>query len=541
MKPSPVLCFVCLLLLTAAALAIRLPRLAERPMHGDEANQAVKTGILLETGEYHYDPVEHHGPSLYWLTLPSLWLQGRTQFAQTTEVDYRIVPLVFGVGLVLLLWLVADGLGRGATVLAGIFTVISPALVFYSRYYIQETLLVFFALAALAAGWRYTRGRRLGWAVACGAALGMMHATKETWGLSAAAAGLGGVLLLGWTRWREGTWLVAREDWRPRALLGFVAAAALVTVVLYSSFGRHPRGPLDSLLAYAVYVRRGSEAGIHSHPWFYYLELLLAFRPAKGFFWSEGLIVGLAAIGTLASLARGALPAPQRYFCRFLALYTLALTALYAAVSYKTPWCLLSFFHGMILLAGVGGWYLLQRAWAATRGERRRGWMLRLATGVPVAGLLAAGTLHLGHQCYWLNFRLAADYRNPHVYAHTSTSIKNLARTIDDLRQVSPRGRHLTIHVVTPENYWPLPWYVRQIDPDSVGYWQDAATWTRDVSSLPAPDLLILTPDVQQQVDAALPAAYNQQMMYGLRPDVLLHAYVREELWEPFVNSRSGG
>lgn len=539
MKPSQVLSVACLLLLAAAAWMIRLPRLAERPMHGDEANQAVKTGILLETGEYQYDPVEHHGPSLYWLTLPSLWLQGRTDFSQTTETDYRIVPVVFGVGLILLLCLVADGLGRGAAVLAGLFTAISPALVFYSRYYIQETLLVFFALAALAAGWRYARSPKVAWAVLGGTAIGMMHATKETWVLSAAAAGLGGALFLAWTRWREGTWLVGRKDWQPRALIGFLAAACFVTLVLYSSFNRNPRGPLDSILAYAVYLRRGSEAGIHSHPWYYYLELLLAFRPAKGFFWSEGLIVALAAIGTLASLARDALPVPQRYFCRFLAFYTLTLTALYAAISYKTPWCLLSFFHGMILLAGVGTWYILRLVWLPRRGTERPFPWLRLAAAFLVTALLAAGMLHLGRQCHWLNFRLAADYRNPYVYAHTSGSIKNLARTIENLSEVSPRRRHLTIHVVTPQNYWPLPWYVRQIHPDAVGYWQDAAAWARDASAHSAPDVIILTPDVQDQVDAALPDAYNQQMMYGLRPDVLLHVYVREALWESFVASRS--
>ena len=50
-------------------LAVRLPH-SPRPMHGDEANQAVRTGMLLETGRYDYDPQDHHGPSLYWLTLP---------------------------------------------------------------------------------------------------------------------------------------------------------------------------------------------------------------------------------------------------------------------------------------------------------------------------------------------------------------------------------------------------------------------------------------------------------------------------------------
>ena len=39
----------------AAGLWLRLARLDARPMHHDEANQAVKFGALLETGEYRYD------------------------------------------------------------------------------------------------------------------------------------------------------------------------------------------------------------------------------------------------------------------------------------------------------------------------------------------------------------------------------------------------------------------------------------------------------------------------------------------------------
>ena len=55
----------------AAGLALRLARLDVRPMHHDEANQAVKFGALLERGEYRYDFHDHHGPTLYYLTLPS--------------------------------------------------------------------------------------------------------------------------------------------------------------------------------------------------------------------------------------------------------------------------------------------------------------------------------------------------------------------------------------------------------------------------------------------------------------------------------------
>ena len=52
----------------AAGLALRLARLDVRPMHHDEANQAVKFGALLERGEYRYDAHDHHGPTLYYLT-----------------------------------------------------------------------------------------------------------------------------------------------------------------------------------------------------------------------------------------------------------------------------------------------------------------------------------------------------------------------------------------------------------------------------------------------------------------------------------------
>ena len=59
---------VCLL-----GLWLRFPGLDQKPLHHDEANQAIKFGDLLENGDYKYDPVDHHGPTLYYLTLPIAW------------------------------------------------------------------------------------------------------------------------------------------------------------------------------------------------------------------------------------------------------------------------------------------------------------------------------------------------------------------------------------------------------------------------------------------------------------------------------------
>ncbi len=517
---------ILLLAAFAAALAFRLPRLGLRPMHGDEANQAVKTGDLYETGSYAYDPAEHHGPSLYYLTLPSIWLSPARRFADTAESTYRVVPALVGAFLVLLLFLVIDGLGWPAAVAAGVLTAISPAMVFYSRYYIQETLLVFFTFAALASAWRYARTRSVVWAAAAGASLGLMHATKETWVLAAAAMGAGLGLTALWAR-RHGDAPAAsgpapgaetRSKLRHAHIAAAAGAAVLVAALLYSSFGSNLHGPLDSLLTYATYGKRAGGEGLHEHPWHYYLSILIADHPARGFFWTEGLIVGLAIVGAVAGLRRGGVPDGAAPAVRFLAFYTLVLTALYAAIPYKTPWCLLGFLHGMILLAGVG-------AVAVAR------WMPRKPARWAAGAILLALVAQLGWQSWQLNFRFHADQRNPYVYAHTSTDAVNLADLIGRVAQTLPQPETMTIHVVTAVNYWPLPWYLRKFD--RVG-WSKQEVLQDPGVDLDA-DVIVTSPEIQDRLDARLRGRYAPPRLFGLRPDVHLALYVREALWQSFL------
>ena len=80
----------------------------------------------------------------------------------------------------------------------------------------------------------------------------------------------------------------------------------------------------------------------------------------------------------------------------------------------------------------------------------------------------------------------------------------------------------MAVHVVTAENYWPLPWYLRGSKPNSVGYWNAPASWSRDAANLPPPDVIVTTPEEAAAIDVHVRAAYNRQMLYGLRPGVLL-------------------
>ena len=131
----------------AAGLALRLARLDVRPMHHDEANQAVKFGALVERSQYRYDTHDHHGPTLYYLTLPAAWLRGQATLASLDERTLRAVPAVFGAATILLLPLLTSGIGRTAVASAAVLMALSPAMVFYSRMYIQESMFACFALA----------------------------------------------------------------------------------------------------------------------------------------------------------------------------------------------------------------------------------------------------------------------------------------------------------------------------------------------------------------------------------------------------------
>ncbi len=504
------------LLLVMAGLALALWHLGldERPMHNDEAVNAIKFGQLWQGEGYKYDPNEHHGPALYYATYALSRLTGAPRnFDQFSETRFRFTTALFGVGLILLLLLVADGLGRNATVWAALFTAISPAIVFYSRYYIHEILLAFFTFLAIAAGWRYSRSGKIGWALLCGAGVGLMDATKETFVITLAAAALALGLNRLWHRWLDASAAPAR----PAGLeLGHAVAAIgvwlAVALLLFSSFFTNAAGPLDSVRTYLPWLHRAEGASPHIHPWYFYLQRLLYFHVGKGPAWTEALIFVLAIIGTRAAFVRQGLADASASFVRFLALYSFALMAVYGLISYKTPWCLLSFWHGMVLLAGVGAAWLVHSA-------RQRA--LRIGLRV----LLLVGAAHLTWQSVLANGAYAADYRNPYVYAQTSPDLLRLVRQVQALAQVSPQGPEMIVKVMARDgDYWPLPWYLRNLK--RVG-WFDQLEFKQY-----APVMI-----VSAQFHAGLDENRTHVMVgyFQLRPQVFLELYVDVNLWRAYL------
>ena len=541
------------LLIIIGAAALRFFDLGLRPMHHDEANQAVKFGALLEKGEYRYDRADHHGPSLYYLSLPFARVLGADRLAELNERTIRLVPAFFGLGAVVLLLLYVPLIGKERALWGALGLALSPVLVYFSRFYIQETLLLFFLTGFVAAVWRYKRNPSWTWAVTAGFFAGMMYATKETsviaFGSIAAALLLGSLLRRKTRGDRPALGKLGRKDTGPEdmdlekparseqiqeeasgakgarrrfradILMG-LGTAILVSILLYTSFFKNPRGFIDSILSFKVYSVRAAEAGFHVQPRSYYLRKLAFSKTGSGPLWSEGLILILAAAGIAAAL-RARSRKEDRSFLIFLSFYTLVSTAAYSLIPYKTPWNILPFYLGFILLAGTGATALLHTF---------RSRVIRAAVFL----LLAAGFLHLGAQASRAGWNYAADPRNPYVYSQTSPGFLKLVRRVEDMAAVHPDRENMFTQVIAgPYETWPLPWYLRRFG--RVGY------WTRADEAPPPGDASVLITDTEQasRLESIL-NTYYQSEYYELRPGVFLVLHVRNDLWDEYLKSRSG-
>jgi hypothetical protein len=183
----------------------------------------------------------------------------------------------------------------------------------------------------------------------------------------------------------------------------------------------------------------------------------------------------------------------------------------------------------MILLAGAGAIFLVR----AFRG--------RAARGVVVL-LLASAAAHLGWQAFSGSFHFAADPRNPYVCAHTGTDVFTIAGRLTALARAHPDGTALPVQVISRQNLWPLPWYLRGFS--RVAWWNGVSEQAEN-----APVILV-TPDMEPALVRKLydlPPPGERELYVSLferpvalRPGVELRGYVTMGLWEKYRNLEMG-
>ncbi len=514
MKTQSTWILVCILAVAGGSF-FRVWRLNDRPMHTDEAVHAEKFSALLEKGCYVYDPEEYHGPTLNYFTLVSAFLRGEKSYAEINETTLRLVPAVFGIGLILTPLFFLNGLSRRAVVLSIVLIAFSPAFVYYSRYYIQEMLLVFYTASFLGGVWKYVQTQKIRWLVLTGISAGLMHASKETFVFSLCAA----FLALFFS-------LLGRK---PRKRLRFshfcaaVSAMLLTSALFYSSFGTNLQGIQDSISTYGIWFKRAAGESVHIHPWYYYLDLLTWLEFTEPITWNEDGIVALGAAGLFFTFFHLKTKSEEAFLLRFIGGYSLILTIIYALIPYKTPWCMLSFLYGMVLLAGIGTDWLLRVS--------KKLWE-KICVGLLIVIFVIVGPMG---QSWMLNFRYASDPVNPYAYAHTSTDIFPMVEAIKNAVAASEAGKQVSIYVIAAgDDYWPLPWYLRTCT--QVGYWSnvDSSAYTASVILANAQHeqeiLKVLYSEPQPGQRNLYMPLYKEYL--ELRPDVEWRAYIRKDLWD---------
>jgi predicted membrane-bound mannosyltransferase len=338
-----------------------------------------------------------------------------------------------------------------------------------------------------------------------------MFATKETFVLTVAAM-LIALVVTAWSRvharwsWES---LVKFIPWRDVAI-GSLAVLA-VWLLFFSSFLTNSRGLLDSVLTYLPWLKRAAGDSPHIHPWYFYFQRLGWFHPVRGPVWSETLILVLAVVGMIGSFLPG-----RPLLIRFLTIYSIVLATIYSIISYKTPWCLLNFYLGLLLLAGVGGAFLIEL-------------VRKKIAQLTIVALLLAGTVQLTIQSWRASYLFAADRRNPYVYAQTVPDILNLVERVNGIAEVSTNGFETVVKVIAPESdYWPLPWYLRRFE--HVG-------WYSELPADPFAPIIIVSSDLDARLDDKSDRKWIMAGMTELRPTKFLELYVELELWKKYVEA----
>jgi len=492
-----IVCWIAVLL-TGAFL--RFDMLADRPFHADEATGARITATRMESGGATFDPKHYHGPLLAELAIPLCKAHGENSWHGMTQSTLRKLPAAAGILLVLLPLLGRGRFGDGPMLLAAALLATSPLLVYYSRMFIHEPLLALFGMAFLFSLSNFARHG------APGFLLGLMFATKETFAISV-LAWTAAAAMLAWENRKAIDLAAIAASWRVPAalsLLTFILSAGF----FYTDALQHPRGALDAVRTFFVYETVEG----HDKPFAYYFQLLALPQKSAGLWWFGTPLVLLAVWAFAATFGKNPQAAAMRPYIRFLAYSAAGHFIIYSLFAYKTPWLACLPWAHLCLLAGF-----------TLTGISRRG----MIAGISLITLAGIGLVTQFQQSRMATGRLASDERNPFAYVPTRRDIVKLEAWLGELRQIAPGGTLEPVAVIGSD-YWPLPWYLRPLG--KTGYWNEAPP---DLDQFP---LVFAMPERAEAVTQAL-AASHMPLPRGLRAEVPLHVFVRNDIWELWMNT----
>jgi uncharacterized protein (TIGR03663 family) len=164
---------IVLAVLIALAVGSRFYDVGTRVMSHDETTHVYYSWNLFRGSGFQHNPLMH-GPLQFHLWALSYFLFGDNDTAA------RIPTSVMGVAAVALTWVFRRWLGRTGSLVAGALMLISPYMLFYSRYTREDPFVIPEALLMFWAVFSYFETRRSRWLYLLAVSLVLHFATKET-------------------------------------------------------------------------------------------------------------------------------------------------------------------------------------------------------------------------------------------------------------------------------------------------------------------------------------------------------------------------
>lgn len=499
---------------------LRLYNLSDRPMHVDEAVHAVKFGELLEHNNYKYDPIEYHGPSLNYLTLIPAFFSGSKTLVDMTESTLRIVPVMCGILMLAFFGFLRKNISDKFLALTIILISFSSILIFYNRYYIQESLLAAFTFCLIISLYKYLLSCKLIWILLSGLFAGLMFASKET---SIISFGCLFAALL----FVKHSSPPNKPETKTNVFIPVIFLSVFLTVALlfFSSFFSNWAGPFDSIRSIVNYFNKAGHFPEHIKPWHYYFSLIL-FRKVDAFYFTEVFVLIFFVFGSFSIISRWRDRIRGNIFVKIIFIFTLLLIIIYSLIPYKTPWSMLTFWIGCTIISAYG----ISEAIARSPGIYKT--IFIILTSVVV--------LHQVWQSYNIAFTYSYHPQNPFVYSQSTGDVLLISDRLKNITNALPEKNNTFINVTGKKHdYWPLPWYLRSFKNVA---WDEKLS--NDIYSYP---IILTSPDMEPELVEKLYSTppsgeinlyiplFDRYM--ELRPGVEIRGYIRKDTYDKYLRN----
>ncbi len=404
------------------AIISRFVFISLRPLHHDEGVNYFFAKNLISGYGYSYDPYNYHGPFYFFVLALSFLIFGISEFS------LRFPAAVFGIILILLpifLRFKEDkNFDKYGKYIASSFILISPSLVYYSRYSIHESAFILFSFLTVYFFSLILEKEKLDYLPYFATFLALLFCTKET-----AILICGVFFVVGLINYKKVVGLGWRKN-REILILSLVIFI-LIFIIFFTSFLSNISGFSNSFKAFLPWTERGFVEKGHDKPFNYFISLLLNYELPIFLFGILGVFFAFKS---------------RSFFYRNTALWFVISFLAYSIIPYKTPWLVVNMTLPLCFLSAIAITGIYEKI---SLNARRF-----------LIFIIILSVFYLAYFLIFLNFAYPWQSNNQLAYAHTEKEVLELVKTLKD--KAMPDSKILVIS----DNYWPLPFYFNGMNVD---------------------------------------------------------------------------